>query len=88
MQRSKSGFVSGVVALLSVGAGLYLLASETEAGNSVFDIFLNGIGVYFIAKGIFMARALWEHSAQNQRLDRLIELAAIEHTERTTKHTG
>jgi multisubunit Na+/H+ antiporter MnhC subunit len=45
--------------LLSVGAGVYLLLSRSPAGiNSWFSVIAHGMGAYFLAKGVYMGRAL------------------------------
>jgi hypothetical protein len=43
--------------LAAIGAGLYLLSIQSVAGNTVFEAMAHGIGVYFIAKGFFIARS-------------------------------
>lgn len=55
----------GLAAVISVGAGIYLLAHGSpsatiagqDTGQSWFEILAHGIGAYFIAKGIFMYRS-------------------------------
>ena len=45
-----------LAALVSIGAGIYLLGSESAAEEmTVFDILMHGIGAYFIARGLWMA---------------------------------
>jgi hypothetical protein len=50
----------------SIGAGLYLLTSSSEAGNTMLDVLAHGIGVYFIAKGLYLGASL---SAQSDIRD-------------------
>jgi hypothetical protein len=78
-------------ALLSVGAGLYLLqyGGETtsiagESGTSWFEIIAHGMGIYFVAKGLWMARSLHLQKQQLDATRTLVELDAHEHVERTS----
>ena len=52
--------VLGVAASLGmVGAGLYMVFSESASEEStVFDVFFHGIGIYFIARGIWVLSTL------------------------------
>lgn len=53
------GKVLAVVgALVAAGAGLYLLTSSSQSGQTVFDVMMHGIGAYFIARGIWMIARL------------------------------
>jgi hypothetical protein len=56
----KNRNVLGVIAgLVSVGAGIYLLLSESaSAETTVFDVLMHGIGAYFIARGLWMLYSL------------------------------
>lgn len=54
--KVRGAILDVIPALASVGAGLYMLSSQTVSSDSIFNVFLHGIGVYFIAKGIYMAR--------------------------------
>ena len=72
----RTGSVGGVLAaLICVGAGVYMLLTKTEAQNSVFDVFLHGIGAYFIGKGIFIGVITQNQSEQNTAQKQLLELA-------------
>jgi hypothetical protein len=46
----------GVIAsLISIGAGIYLIGSESaSAETTVFDALMHGIGAYFVARGCWM----------------------------------
>jgi hypothetical protein len=58
--------VLGVLAsLISVGAGLYLLGSESaSAETTVFDALMHGIGAYCIARGVWMLSQIeWRSNA-------------------------
>ena len=42
-------------AIVSIGAGVYLLTHESASADStVFDILMHGIGAYFVARGLWM----------------------------------
>jgi len=50
------GKLAGIdAAVVSIGAGLYLLTSESaSADTTVFDALMHGIGAYFVARGLWM----------------------------------
>ncbi len=52
--------LAGVAAaLVSIGAGIYLLSGESaSADTTVFDILMHGIGAYCVARGLRMIREL------------------------------
>jgi hypothetical protein len=54
--RSSSSWLDGLAALGAIGAGIYLLSSQTEANNSYLEVIAHGMGAYFVAKGIWMGR--------------------------------
>jgi hypothetical protein len=42
-------------AVVSIGAGIYLLSTESASDTpTVFDALMHGIGAYFIARGVWM----------------------------------
>ena len=43
--------------MIAIGAGVYLLTTQSAESNSIFNPFLHGIGAYFVAKGLYMARS-------------------------------
>ncbi|HZO97128.1 MAG TPA: hypothetical protein VFB42_07140 [Gaiellaceae bacterium] len=45
-----------LAALGAIGAGVYLLASQTADPNSYLQTIAHGLGVYFVAKGVYMGR--------------------------------
>lgn len=48
-----------IAVLLSLGAGGYLLLTQSPAGaGSWFSVIAHGMGAYFLAKGVYMGRAL------------------------------
>jgi hypothetical protein len=55
--KSTSLWLPILAALISVGAGAYLLTEHAEASDSIFNPFLHGIGAYFIARGLYMGWA-------------------------------
>lgn len=74
--------VDVVAALLAIGAGIYLLQSQSVGnlaeGESWFEVLAHGIGVYFIARGLWM---LSHAGRQHDVIDRLDRLIAIEEDE-------
>jgi multisubunit Na+/H+ antiporter MnhC subunit len=52
----KSSSILGVVAaLISIGAGIYMLQSSSASPDTtVFDVLMHGIGAYCIARGVWM----------------------------------
>ena len=52
--------VLGVAASLGMmGAGIYMVLSESASEEStVFDVFFDGIGFYFIARGVWVLSTL------------------------------
>lgn len=53
-----AGFVGIAAVLLSIGAGIYLLQTQSAAEETtVFDALMHGMGAYFVARGLWMARA-------------------------------
>jgi hypothetical protein len=61
--------------LLSIGAGLYLLQYSSPGQSSWFEVIGHGMGVYFIAKGLFMARSLHLADQHAGYLAQLVELS-------------
>jgi hypothetical protein len=48
-----------IAALISVGAGLYLLTSGSASEElTVFDSLFRGVGAYLVARGLWMAVSL------------------------------
>lgn len=72
-------FLDIAAAVLCIGAGLYLLQTEPADAHSLFGPLLHGMGVYFIGKGLFVARATHLESASRDRLTQLVELQAHSH---------
>ena len=58
-----AGLLGNLAALVSIGAGLYLLTSGSASEETtVFDALIYGIGAYFIARGLWMFSALRDRS--------------------------
>ena len=54
-----SKLFGGAAAIISIGAGIYLLGSESASTDTtVFDLLMHGIGAYFIARGAWMIAAM------------------------------
>jgi hypothetical protein len=74
-------------AAICVFAGIYLLQYNADTsgvgggGTSWFQIIGHGMGIYFIGKGLFVARSTWLEWQQADRLAQLVEFAAYEHRE-------
>ena len=66
--------VDYLAALISVGAGGYLLLSQTVAANSYLEVIAHGIGAYFVAKGLFLARSAYLGAAAAASLSSLVAL--------------
>jgi len=65
--------IAFVSALVSIGAGIYLLSAKsvvTFGGGTIswFQILAHGIGIYFIAKGLYMGASLYQQVEQNKLL--------------------
>jgi hypothetical protein len=81
----KGNVVDYAATLICIAAGLYLLSyngTSTSAlgGTSWFQIIAHGIGIYFIGKGLFIARSTHLQGEARDRLTRLVELSAMKHT--------
>jgi hypothetical protein len=72
-------------AAICVFAGIYLLQynadTGTAGGTSWFQIIGHGMGIYFIGKGLFVARSTWLESQQAEHLAQLVQFAAYEYQE-------
>jgi len=53
----------GMLSMLgSIGAGLYLLSTHAAGSNSYLEAIAHGMGVYFIARGLFMGPSLFQQA--------------------------
>lgn len=83
--------VDVAAALLAIGAGLYLLQSNsvsTADGTSWFQVIAHGMGIYFIAKGLFMMRAAWFSSRSVDHLKYLAEWSRYDHDDEVERHAS
>jgi hypothetical protein len=69
-------------ALLSIGAGVYLLTKNGatitvggQTGQSWFEVLAHGIGVYFVGKGAWMLGRVGQAYESARALERLVEIA-------------
>jgi len=67
-------------AVICVFAGIYLLqynevSTSIGGGTSWFQIIGHGMGIYFIGKGLFVARSTWLAEDQAKHLAALVKLA-------------
>ena len=60
--------ISGVISVL---AGLFLAATKSRGADSIMEIMANGIGWYFVARGIYMISM----ARQSNKLLELLEVS-------------
>lgn len=70
--------------LLCIGAGVYLLQTNSVGESSWFEVIGHGMGVYFIGKGLFIARSLYFAETQATATMRLVQYADYDHAESGT----
>ncbi len=46
--------VSMIAGLVGIGAGIYLLAQQSANGNTWAEVFAHGLGIFFVACGLYM----------------------------------
>jgi hypothetical protein len=46
--------VNSIAGLVAVGAGIFLLAHQNESGDTWLEVLVHGVGIYFIARGLYM----------------------------------
>jgi hypothetical protein len=80
-----TGFAAAAICVI---AGAYLLqygwsdtVGDTSGGTSWFEIIGHGMGIYFIGKGLFVARSTYLEAEQADRLAQLVAFAAYQHRE-------
>lgn len=49
--------VSMIAGLVSIGGGIYLLVQQSANGNTWAEVIAHGLGVFFIACGLYMIGA-------------------------------
>jgi len=71
------GLAAGAICVF---AGIYLLqynaVLDPTTGTSWFQIIGHGMGIYFIGKGLFVARSTWLSEDQAKHLAALVKLAS------------
>lgn len=66
-----------VAGIVSVAAGIYLLQANSvpipgvDSGTSWFELLAHGIGIYFIARGVWMFSEVGTHQEITERLDKI-----------------
>jgi hypothetical protein len=66
--------LEALAAVIAIIAGIYMLTTQAATENSIFNPLLHGIGLYFLARGIWMLRHAGRTEDIVDRLDRLIVL--------------
>ena len=46
--------VSMIAGLVGIGAGIYLLVQQSANGNTWAEVFAHGLGIFFVACGLYM----------------------------------
>ena len=73
--------------LLSHNSAPVEIAGQT-GGQSWFEILAHGIGIYFIGKGLYVARSTHLDSEAVDSLRKLVNAAAFRHSDRTEQQRG
>lgn len=81
--KSTGSILDVVIALISIGAGIYLLQFQSAGESSWFEVIGHGMGAYFIAKGLFMGRSLAQQTRTSDRLAQLVEFEAVRYERET-----
>lgn len=68
-----------LAALVCIGAGLYLLATQAVADNSFLEVLAHGIGIYFIGKGLFVGTTVAMQQKQLDVQTKQLELQTMAH---------
>src|SRR3954451_472222 len=80
------GVASAAIAAIGCwAAGLYRLTSETADPNSYLKTIAHGIGIYFLAKGVFVGKQLWESARQTILLKEIRDATIWEMSERAKR---
>lgn len=66
-------FFIAVAGAISIGAGLKLAMVEAASANSLIATIANGMGWYFVARGIFALTRI--SSAKDEKEDEVIDAA-------------
>ena len=58
-QSTWSAVFGVLAALVSIGAGIYLLQTQSASEDAtIFDAIMHGMGAYFVARGLWMISRL------------------------------
>jgi hypothetical protein len=71
--------------LIAIGAGVYLLLSQTADEGSFLEVIAHGMGAYFIAKGLYLYPSLM---AQARSAHNLAYLADQEEARAVARQGG
>jgi hypothetical protein len=72
--------LSAVLATLGCfAAGGYLLSSHSIGAPSWFDLLAHGIGLYFIAKGLFVGASMSQQFRAADALEKLVDWRKYEY---------
>ena len=69
--------------VVCAAAGVYLLSIQAQDPNSLIEAIAHGIGIYFLAKALFIARSTHLDAEAATLLGRLTEFAALRHSRET-----
>jgi hypothetical protein len=58
--------VNSIAGLVAVGAGIFLLAHQNESGDTWLEVLAHGVGIYFIARGLYMIGSSITSAAADQ----------------------
>lgn len=61
--------LSVISSLTCMGAGIYLLQWDAEGEPTWFEVIGRGMGIYFVGKGLFVARSLYLAERQLEVLE-------------------
>lgn len=67
-----------------IAAGLWLLTTQPADSNSLFGPWMHGIGLYFIAKGLYVGPSLIAQADASRALKWLVDDQARQADEETT----
>jgi hypothetical protein len=60
-----SKFFAILAGLVSIFAGIYLASIQSAASNSLISTIANGMGWYYIARGLYMISMLYQEGKIN-----------------------
>ena len=59
--------------LVAAAAGLYLLSTTAAAENSLLEVIMHGMGIYFLAKALYLGPSLIRQDDAARHLAKLVE---------------